>query len=112
VSIAYQAGILRDFHFVDTNDERVAKNLKENVLVEGKEFRGSVYKTNEKGEKEFCQAAFEKIWPHFRVLTRSSPDDKLTLAHGLNQSNLFADKKRARIVSETLVLKSFPIDRL
>jgi Ca2+ transporting ATPase len=27
------------------------------------------------------------------VLARSSPDDKLTLAHGLNQSMLFADKK-------------------
>jgi Ca2+ transporting ATPase len=57
----------------------------------GQAFRESVYKTDS-DEKEFNQAHFDKIWPHLRVLARSSPDDKLTLAHGLNQSTLFADK--------------------
>jgi Ca2+ transporting ATPase len=92
VSIAYQAGILRDFHFLDGTTERVADNLKPNVLMEGKTFRSMVYRT-EGTNKEFDQATFDKIWPHLRVLARSSPDDKLTLAHGLNQSNLFADKE-------------------
>jgi Ca2+ transporting ATPase len=97
VSISYQAGILRDFHFVEGTTERVATNLKENVLMTGDEFRKKVYRTipieeGGSGKPEFDQGAFDKIWPHLRVLARSSPDDKLTLAHGLNQSTLFADK--------------------
>jgi Ca2+ transporting ATPase len=93
VSIAYQAGILRDFHFLEGSIERVAANLKENVLMEGKAFRNQVYiSRGESGSGEFNQLEFDKIWPHLRILARSSPDDKLTLAHGLNQSNLFVDK--------------------
>jgi Ca2+ transporting ATPase len=108
VSIAYQAGILRDFHFVDPSDEHVADNLKENVLMEGRAFRSKVYKEEKTGEKTFDQATFDKIWPHLRVLARSSPDDKLTLAHGLNQSNLFADKETcARLLKEDGI-KIFP----
>lgn len=92
VSIAYQAGILKDFHFVDGSDEKIAANLKPNVLMEGKVFRRKVYQIDDDGVKEFDQTAFDKIWPHLRVLARSSPDDKLTLAHGLNQSTLYTDK--------------------
>ncbi len=91
-SIAYQAGILRDEHFLHEHDDKVSSNLKQSVLMEGREFRAAVYRVNDRGEKEFDQTAFDKIWPRLRVLARSSPDDKLTLAHGLNQSNLFADK--------------------
>jgi P-type Ca2+ transporter type 2B len=93
VSIAFQAGILREFHFIPGTKEFVADNLKPNVVMEGKMFRSMVYKTNDDGTKEFDQASFDKIWPFLRVLARSSPDDKLTLAHGLNQSSLFADKE-------------------
>ncbi|GKY99821.1 hypothetical protein MPSEU_000935900 [Mayamaea pseudoterrestris] len=101
VSIAYQAGILRDFHFVEDTTERVATNLKENVLMEGKVFRSKVFRVDDDGKKEFDQTAFDKIWPSLRVLARSSPDDKLTLAHGLNQSNLFADREYcAKLKSE------------
>jgi Ca2+ transporting ATPase len=96
-SISYQAGILRDFHFIEGTTERVASNLKENVLMTGEEFRKKVYRVVSEedggtGKPEFDQGAFDKIWPHLRVLARSSPDDKLTLAHGLNRSTLFADK--------------------
>lgn len=108
VSIAYQAGILRDFHFLDGTTERVATNLKENVLMEGKTFRSKVYRVDEEGNKEFDQAAFDKIWPRLRVLARSSPDDKLTLAHGLNQSNLFADKEYCKRLEATEGIKIFP----
>jgi len=90
VSIAHQAGILRDSHFVH-GDEKVAANLKPNVLMEGKDFRDKVYSTVD-GKKEFDQSAFDSVWPHLRVLARSSPDDKLTLAHGLNQSTLFSEE--------------------
>ncbi|KAG7366729.1 plasma-membrane calcium-translocating P-type ATPase [Nitzschia inconspicua] len=96
-SISYQAGILRDFHFKDGTTEHVATNLKDNVLMTGDEFRAKVYRTIPEeqggtGKPEFDQQAFDKIWPHLRILARSSPDDKLTLAHGLNQSTLFADE--------------------
>jgi len=95
-SISYQAGILRDFHFKEGTTERIASNLKENVLMTGDVFRQKVYRTTTQenggtGKPEFDQSAFDKIWPFLRVLARSSPDDKLTLAHGLNQSILFAD---------------------
>jgi Ca2+ transporting ATPase len=108
VSIAFQAGILRDFHFIDGTTERVAMNLKDNVLLEGKVFRSRVYIDGEDGKKEFDQATFDKIWPHLRVLARSSPDDKLTLAHGLNQSNLFADAEACRKLETEDGIKIFP----
>merc|ERR1712238_230925 len=118
VSIAYQAGILRDSHFdhdsnisldeeggvlddvIDVHvsscisgskPEMIAANLKPNVLMEGKDFRMKVYRMVGK-TKEFDQTAFDEIWPYLRVLARSSPDDKLTLAHGLNQSTLYMNK--------------------
>jgi P-type Ca2+ transporter type 2B len=109
-SISYQAGILRDFHFKDGTTERVASNLKENVLMTGDEFRQKVYRmttieNGATGKPEFDQVAFDKIWPHLRVLARSSPEDKLTLAHGLNQSTLFADASAcARLKKEDNII--------
>jgi Ca2+ transporting ATPase len=86
----------------------VAPNLKENVMMEGKEFRAKVYRRGEDGKPEFDQAAFDNIWPYLRVLARSSPDDKLTLAHGLNQSNLYADKSRCNTLWKQDHIKIFP----
>eukprot|EP00536_Pseudo-nitzschia_multiseries_P004417 jgi/Psemu1/237607/estExt_Genewise1.C_730061 len=115
-SIAYQAGILRDFHFKEGTTERVASNLKDNVLMTGDVFRKTVYRTattvaNESGatgKREFDQAAFDKIWPFLRVLARSSPDDKLTLAHGLNQSTLFADEAFCKKLENENNITIFP----
>lgn len=108
VSIAYQAGILKDFHFVDPNAEKIAHNLKPNVLMEGKQFRRKIYRIDEDGNKEFDQTAFDTIWPHLRVLARSSPDDKLSLAHGLNQSMLFTDKKICKQLKKQDNITIFP----
>ena len=108
VSIAYQAGILQPFHFVDPEGEKVATNLKENVLMEGKAFRAKVHRPRKDGVPEFDQTAFDKIWPYLRVLARSSPDDKLTLAHGLNQSNLYADKATCDQLLKEDGIKIFP----
>jgi P-type Ca2+ transporter type 2B len=108
VSIAYQAGILRDIHFIDGTTERVSENLKPDVLMEGKEFRSRSYHKKDDGTDEFDQAAFDKIWPRLRVLARSSPDDKLTLAHGLNQSNIFADKELCAKLLKEEGIKIFP----
>jgi Ca2+ transporting ATPase len=108
VSIAYQAGILKPFHFKDEGGEMVASNLKSNVMMEGKAFRAKVYREGDNGEPEFDQASFDNIWPFLRVLARSSPDDKLTLAHGLNQSNLYADKKRCARLLKQDQIQIFP----
>jgi Ca2+ transporting ATPase len=108
VSIAYQAGILKDFHFVDPSSEKIAPHLKPNVLMEGKEFRRKVYRIDDEGNKEFDQTAFDAIWPHLRVLARSSPDDKLTLAHGLNQSMLFTDEEHCRQLKREDNITIFP----
>uniref|UniRef100_A0A7S2UP11 P-type Ca(2+) transporter n=1 Tax=Attheya septentrionalis TaxID=420275 RepID=A0A7S2UP11_9STRA len=117
VSIAYQAGILKPFHFKnnginpdnpDEELEMVASNLKNNVLMEGKNFRAKVYHVNEDGGKEFDQTAFDKIWPYLRVLARSSPDDKLTLAHGLNQSALYMDKAECKRLKANDRITIFP----
>jgi P-type Ca2+ transporter type 2B len=82
--------------------------LKPNVLMEGKNFRSAVHRLDEKGVKEFDQMNFDKIWPHLRVLARSSPDDKLTLAHGLNMSNLFANKDLCAKLLREDGIKIFP----
>eukprot|EP00586_Coscinodiscus_wailesii_P015375 CAMPEP_0172518636 /NCGR_PEP_ID=MMETSP1066-20121228/290936_1 /TAXON_ID=671091 /ORGANISM="Coscinodiscus wailesii, Strain CCMP2513" /LENGTH=1283 /DNA_ID=CAMNT_0013301063 /DNA_START=107 /DNA_END=3958 /DNA_ORIENTATION=- len=123
VSIAYQGGILKDFHFkhsdtdtvselgVDGQEnekEMVASHLKDNILMEGKAFREKVYRTTEDGKQEFDQQAFDAIWPHLRVLARSSPDDKLTLAHGLNQSTLYTNKDTVRKLKKEDNIIIFP----
>jgi Ca2+ transporting ATPase len=128
VSIAHQAGILRDEHFMiaegEEHPEYIAANLKPNVMLEGKEFRARVYRTmssttsmvssnnvngtSSNNKKEFDQAEFDRIWPHLRVLARSSPDDKLTLAHGLNQSTLYTDKQKCKVLLQEDNIRIFP----
>jgi Ca2+ transporting ATPase len=63
---------------------------------------------DEDNKLEFDQTAFDRIWPHLRVLARSSPDDKLTLAHGLNQSNLYADAGACKRLLKRCNIKIFP----
>ena len=114
VSIAYQAGILRKEHFFvpdgpdGENAEMVACNLRPLVMMEGKDFRAKVHRKLDDGKQEFDQAAFDEIWPHLRVLARSSPDDKLTLAHGLNQSILFQSKVKCEKLRIEHNIKVFP----
>jgi len=112
-SISYQAGILRDFHFKEGTVERVSSNLKANVLMTGDVFRKKVHRITKQedggtGKPEFDQSAFDKIWPFLRVLARSSPDDKLTLAHGLNQSTLFADDVNCKNLKNEHNIAIFP----
>ncbi|KAL3822830.1 hypothetical protein ACHAXA_011467 [Cyclostephanos tholiformis] len=108
VSIAYQAGILKDYHFASGTDEKIASNLKPNVLLEGKTFRQNVFRMDDNGNKVFDQSAFDKIWPHLRVMARSSPDDKLTLAHGLNQSTLYTNQSACDQLKKDDSISVFP----
>ena len=105
VSIAFQAGILKDYHFDGSSAEMIAANLKPNVLMEGKDFRDLIYKD---GQNQFDQDAFDAIWPHLRVLARSSPDDKLALAHGLNQSILFENHTKCQELLKENDIRIFP----
>lgn len=54
------------------------------IVLEGQEFRTRVLD----GNGNIIQAEFDRIWPHLRVMARSSPKDKYTLVTGLMQSNL------------------------
>ena len=51
VSIAYQAGILRSYHFHNANDEKIASKLEPNIAMEGEIIRKKVYRINSNGEK-------------------------------------------------------------
>jgi len=96
VAIAVQAGILRNEHFEDAGDDGERAPLKKYRAMEGKDFRKRVHMYNSEGEPQFLQDRFDEIWPYLRVLARSSPDDKLTLANGLNGSKLFERKNTCR----------------
>merc|ERR1719502_2240723 len=62
-----------------------------------------VHATDDQGELVFRQDKFDEIWPYLRVLARSSPEDKLTLANGLNKSMLFQDAKRVQELKDDLI---------
>ena len=73
----------------------VSDLLKDRAMT-GKEFRKRVH--NDDGV--FVQAAFDEIWPRLRVMARCDPDDKHTLAHGLNKSLLFQDTETCAKLKE------------
>ncbi|RHY14175.1 hypothetical protein DYB36_001682 [Aphanomyces astaci] len=54
------------------------------IVMEGATFRARVHDD----DGNFLQDEFDKIWPHLRVLARSSPKDKHTLVTGLIQSDV------------------------
>jgi len=85
IAIAKGAGILRTEHF------DMSGKVKPFRAMQGKDFRKRVHKYTVDGEGFFQQAEFDAIWPYLRVLARSSPEDKLTLARGLTNSMLYKD---------------------
>ena len=92
IAIASRCGILRDEHFLYDGKAPGQRRLKRNRAMEGRDFRKRVYHEDaETGEFVFDQDEFDRLWPYLRVLARSSPEDKLTLADGLNKSYIFQD---------------------
>lgn len=102
IAIAKDAGIL-DLakHFQDGK-------IKPKRAMEGKDFRKKVYKYTTDGQALFQQDEFDKIWPYLRVLARSSPDDKLTLATGLKASMLFKNEELCKRLLKEEGIKVFP----
>jgi Ca2+ transporting ATPase len=83
IAIAKGAGILREEHF-EANGE-----VKKFRAMTGPDFRKHVHMYDEKGVGHFQQDKFDEVWPYLRVMGRSSPDDKLTLAKGLMDSRIY-----------------------
>jgi Ca2+ transporting ATPase len=105
IAIARRANILMDnIHFDEDTEIPGNLKLKPFCAMEGVDFRRRVYKE----DGQFDQEAFDEIWPHLRVLARSSPDDKLTLANGLNKSMLFKQEKRVEELLEKKGISIFP----
>lgn len=91
IAIAKGAGILdRQLHCNEAGD------VLEKRAMEGKDFRQKVHDINSGGEPIFNQEKFDAVWPYLRVLARSSPDDKLTLAKGLNGSELYKNAEEVQ----------------
>ena len=84
VAIASRCGILRKEHYKHGRMSPHVSDLLKDRAMTGKEFRKRVHNS----EGVFVQAAFDEIWPRLRVMARCDPDDKHTLAHGLNKSLL------------------------
>lgn len=97
IAIAKNAGIIMDRHC------DAAGKLLPNVAMEGKEFRRRVHTYGEEGVAKFLQEEFDNIWPFLRVLARSSPDDKLTLAKGLRNSELFRNSYQMQALAKKKV---------
>lgn len=87
VAIAKGCGILRPADL----DSR--GNPKANTAITGPDFRKRVVKP----DGDIDQSEFDKIWPHLRVLARSSPTDKFTLVSGLGASELFSTARGRRL---------------
>lgn len=101
IAIAKGAGILAPEHFEDAE----MKQIKKYRAIEGEHFRKHVHLKDDQGKDVFSQDKFDEIWPYLRVMARSSPDDKLTLAKGLMSSRIFEDDKRcAELLTEGVKL--------
>merc|ERR1719399_709792 len=100
IAIAKRANILTDeLHFEDGSDGK--RVLKKYRAMEGSVFRKMVHdKPADGGDPVFNQASFDEIWPYLRVLARSSPEDKFTIANGLNRSMLFEDAAKVAALKE------------
>lgn len=96
VAIASRCGILRKEHYKRNKMSPHVHDLLKDRAMTGKEFRQRVHDA----DGVFVQASFDAIWPRLRVMARCDPDDKHTLAHGLNKSLLFQDKEACALLKE------------
>lgn len=103
IAIAKGAGILNlELH---CNPDGTVKDKR---AMEGPKFRKMVHDYDAEGVGKFNQAKFDEVWPYLRVLARSSPDDKLTLAKGLNASKVYDDKKLCQMLKRDEKIDIFP----
>ena len=77
IAIATKCGIIRESDLDPSTGEPRA-----NVAMTGPDFRRRVLNA----DGNIIQSAMDEIWPHLRVLARSSPTDKYTLVTGMLES--------------------------
>merc|ERR1712194_935395 len=87
VAISKQCGILRPGIDLEENGD-----VKQYRAMAGPDFRARVLKA----DGEIDRAKFDEIWPHLRVLARSSPTDKYTLVSGIIESDLFKNPDKVK----------------
>jgi len=103
IAIAKGAGILNlDLHC------NADGSVKEKRAMEGPKFRKMVHDYDAEGVGTFNQAKFDEVWPYLRVLARSSPDDKLTLAKGLNASKVYENTQQCQMLKRDERIEIFP----
>ncbi|KAL3312457.1 ATPase, Ca transporting, plasma membrane [Cichlidogyrus casuarinus] len=66
-------------------------------VLEGKRFNELV---RDKRTGKVSQALVDKVWPHLRVLARSSPQDKYTLVKGIIESHLTASREVVAVTGD------------
>jgi Ca2+ transporting ATPase len=91
VAIAKDCGILR--RGVDFKDEPGEPLVHKHTVLTGSMFRRLVVN---KTTGKIDQSAFDQVWPHLRVLSRSSPEDKHTLVSGMNESRLCENEEKVK----------------
>ena len=92
IAIARSAGIIRDSD-MDTR----SGDLKKNIAMTGPEFRGKILDN----QGRLDQHEIDLIWPHLRVLARSSPADKYLLVSGIMASSLVIGRSDRQVVAVT-----------
>lgn len=91
VAIAKECGILR--MGVDYKDSPGGELVSDFTAMTGEDFRNRVLDSR----SQIIQEKFDEVWPHLRVLARSSPEDKHVLVSGLCESELFATEAGRRL---------------
>ena len=86
IAIAKGCGILRPTDLLSDGSPRA------NSAMTGPDFRKRVVKP----DGSIDRIEFDAIWPHLRVLARSSPTDKFTLVSGLSESELYRSAEAVR----------------
>jgi Ca2+ transporting ATPase len=94
IAIAKKCGIIRE-----RDMDPITKEPKPNVAMTGPDFRNRVL--DEIGNIK--QGEMDKIWPHLRVLARSSPTDKYTLVTGMLESQLVTYMADGREVKRQVI---------
>ncbi|GAB1599825.1 plasma membrane calcium-transporting ATPase 2 isoform X8 [Argonauta hians] len=82
-SIAAKCGILRPGE--------------EFLVIEGREFNSRI---RDPASGEVKQELFDQVWPHLRVLARSSPQDKYTLVKGIIDSRVNANREVVAVTGD------------
>lgn len=66
------------------------------LIIEGKEFNKKIRDANGKVQ----QHLLDRVWPHLRVLARSSPTDKYTLVRGIIESKLNTNREVVAVTGD------------